>query len=127
MGKRLSSFFTSPFSPFTFLASAPSVFSAPSVAVKRSFLVSRFSLLLILFSACTGNRVAEQGLTAVPMRYATNLTCERGEGYSLWTLRDPWDSTAVLHRYVLVHDSAAVPDFSLFTFQLSTFPPAQQA
>ena len=119
MGKRLSSFFTSPFSPFTFLASAPSVFSAPSVAVKRSFLVSRFSLLLILLSACTGNRVAEQGLTAVPMRYATNLTCERGEGYSLWTLRDPWDSTAVLHRYVLVHDSAAREKISHFTFHFS--------
>ena len=60
-------------------------------------------ILVFLFLAvsCGGDRKASSSLEPAPLRYATNLTCERGEGYSLWTLRDPWDTTAVLHRYLL--------------------------
>ena len=60
-------------------------------------------ILVFLFLAvsCGGDRKASSSLELAPLRYATNLTCERGEGYSLWTLRDPWDTTAVLHRYLL--------------------------
>lgn len=53
-------------------------------------------------------------LTTDTLRHATLLTCQRGEGYSLWTLRDPWDTTAILHQYLLVSDTAAQPDISAF-------------
>lgn len=85
--------------------------------------LSPFSLFLLatltfLFAACGGGRHAATDLEMVSLRYATNLTCERGDGYSIWTLRNPWDTTAVLHRYILVADSAQ-PDLSSFQFPFS--------
>ena len=68
-------------------------------------------LLLCLLASCSGSRPPVSDLQPVSLHYATNLTCERGEGYSLWTLRNPWDTTAVLHRYLLIADSAQ-PDLS---------------
>ena len=59
-------------------------------------------VLLLLVVSCGERRKATSDLTPEPLRYATNLTCERGDGYSVWTLRDPWDTTAVLHRYILI-------------------------
>ena len=63
---------------------------------------------------------------AMPLRYATLFTCERGEGYSVWTLHDPWDTTAVRHRYILLHDSLPSPalnsQLSTLHSQLSTIP-----
>ena len=66
---------------------------------------SVFALLaiLLLLTACRGHRqTATQAVTTDTLRYAVNLTCERGEGYSVWTLRNPWDTTAILHQYILV-------------------------
>ncbi len=66
---------------------------------------SVFALLaiLLLFTACRGHRqTATQAVTTDTLRYAVNLTCERGEGYSVWTLRNPWDTTAILHQYIFV-------------------------
>ena len=78
-----------------------------------------FSLLSLLVVSCSESHKASSALTPEPLSYATNLTCERGDGYSVWTLRDPWDTTAVLHRYILVPDSAVQPDLSLFTYHFS--------
>ena len=59
-------------------------------------------LLPFLFlSSCGDRRAATSDLEPAPLRYAANLTCERGDGYSVWTLRNPWDTTEVLHRYIL--------------------------
>ena len=73
---------------------------------KFSLLTSHFPLfivlLLFLVASCSENRKEAISLTPEPLRYATNLTCERGDGYSVWTLRNPWDTTAVLHRYILI-------------------------
>ena len=70
----------------------------------KSVITCQLSLLLALFlAACTGRPTADAGLENMALRHATNLTCQRGEGYSLWTLRNPWDTTATLHRYLLVH------------------------
>ena len=61
---------------------------------------------LLLLGACRGGRGDATDLTPEPLAYARNICCERGEGFSVWTLRDPWDTAAVLHRYVLVSDTA---------------------
>ena len=57
---------------------------------------------MIALSSCTTRQSDTSDLEQVPLRYATNLTCERGDGYSVWTLRNPWDTTQVLHRYILI-------------------------
>lgn len=70
----------------------------------KNVITCQLSLLLaLLLAACTGRPTADAGLENMALRHATNLTCQRGEGYSLWTLRNPWDTTATLHRYLLVH------------------------
>lgn len=72
------------------------------------FTLSLFTFLLL---SCTRSKSSSSGLEPVPLRYATNLSCERGDGYTIWTLRDPWDTTQVLHRYILI--KSANPDASL--------------
>lgn len=77
---------------------------------------------MAVFIACAGRKYSETAFESVPLRYATNLTCERGEGYSVWTLRNPWDTTQVLHRYILQHDTLAQPQFSHLNEQTSLIP-----
>ena len=68
-------------------------------ALVHSFIL--LSALLLLFASCGRSGKTSHALTPEPLRYAVNLTCERDEGFSVWTLRDPWDTTQVLHRYIL--------------------------
>lgn len=72
------------------------------------YIVSACALLL---SACGGGRVSqavEQGDT-LALRYADNLTLVVRDGYTVATLRDPWDTLRTLHTYVLVPREEAVP------------------
>jgi len=73
----------------------------------------------MVICSCSGRSTTSSGFEPVSLRYATNLTCERGEGFSIWTLRNPWDTTQVLHRYILQHETLVQPDFSIFNFQFS--------
>jgi len=57
---------------------------------------------LLFLVSCGGGKKVSSPMEPEPLRYATNLTCERGDGFSVWTLRDPWDTTQVLHRYILI-------------------------
>ena len=43
------------------------------------------------------------------MKYATRLTLRHADGFTLAEVRNPWDTTAVLHRYVLVPSGAPLP------------------
>ena len=85
---------------------------SPRRGLTRAFLIFNFSFFIslsLLLSSCTVRKSGDVALEAAPLRYATNLTCERGEGYSVWTLRNPWDTTQVLHRYVLVPTTNPLP------------------
>lgn len=77
----------------------------PSFSLARRSHIAYIVLYVFCFSlaivSCTEKRKTSSDLTSEPLRYATNLTCERGDGYSVWTLRNPWDSAQVLHRYIL--------------------------
>ena len=39
---------------------------------------------------------------AIPLRYAENLSLSATEDYTIARLRNPWDTTRILHTYVLV-------------------------
>ena len=59
---------------------------------------------VVLLTACANHKTGssdEQGDT-IPMKYARNLTMVRHDGYTEVTIRNPWDTTTVLHRYVLL-------------------------
>ena len=61
---------------------------------------------VVLLTACGFHKTDssdEQGDT-IPMKYARNLTMVRHDGYTEVTIRNPWDTTTVLHRYILLKD-----------------------
>ena len=68
-------------------------------------------LSLLLFTACSHHRTlqAEEQGDTLPLRYARNLTIVEYGNRTEVTIRDPWDTTAVLHRYVLVPAQADLP------------------
>ena len=72
-----------------------------------SFLV----LLLILVVGCSRKPDATScdGQT-MEFRYATLLTIEQHEGYTLASIRDPWEADRILHRYVLSDGKATTDD-----------------
>ena len=72
-----------------------------------SFLV----LLLILVVGCSRKTDATScdGQT-MEFRYATLLTIEQHEGYTLASIRDPWEADRILHRYVLSDGKATTDD-----------------
>lgn len=47
------------------------------------------------------------------LRHARNLSLEQHDGYVKATIRNPWDTTKVLHTYLLVPDSISGPAASL--------------
>ncbi len=73
-----------------------------------------FTLVLPFLTSCKGgnSHVSAEGVAGdtLEMKYARNLTIVRHPGYTTATIRNPWDSTKTLHRYILVGDSADMPD-----------------
>lgn len=70
-------------------------------------------LMLALPASCgqgsKGLDMAADG-NPIDMEYAAHLSLTEYPGYTLATIRNPWDTTKTLHRYILVADSADLPD-----------------
>ena len=68
-------------------------------------------VMLLLPCGCTGG--AESGGTTggdtVPLRYAQDLELVKHDGFTVATVRNPWDTTAVLASYILITDTV-MPD-----------------
>lgn len=65
--------------------------------------------LLTIFS-CTQNRTLENtaGGDTIPMSHATNLLMVEYPDYTSVEMRNPWDTTKVLHRYLLTSSPTLV-------------------
>lgn len=77
---------------------------------KRLLFISIFAVLL-LFS-CGGRGKTASILVngdTIPLRYAENLTLVSYPGYTLATLRNPWDTLHTLHTYILVPKDRELP------------------
>lgn len=69
-------------------------------------------IAITLLIGCKGNGrgfTDEASLQAIPMLYAKNLTIFEGEKYSIAELRDPWDTTKLLNRYILIPKEEPLP------------------
>lgn len=69
-------------------------------------------LMLPLLASCgRGGSGAEspEGGDSIAMRYARNLSMTRRDGYIEAHIRNPWDTLATLHTYILVSDTAPLP------------------
>ncbi|MBQ0073311.1 MAG: ABC transporter substrate-binding protein [Prevotella sp.] len=66
------------------------------------FPFSIFHLFFLLFS-CTGTKtdLSDSGMP-IAMRYADFLSLSESDGIVTATITNPWDTTRILHRYVLV-------------------------
>lgn len=71
-------------------------------------ILSLFSLLLL--ASCAGGSSVSFEETTVETRYAQLLRLTEGEGYVCAEVVNPWDTTKVLHRYILVERDAKMPD-----------------
>ena len=71
-----------------------------------------FTFLLALLSACGGKSKSSSVIEAekaIPLRYAENLSLSATEDYTIARLRNPWDTTRILHTYVLVDKKKSLP------------------
>lgn len=69
-----------------------------------------YVLTLLLLASCAGN--GSESIEGLPIetRYAQLLRLTEGEGYVCAEVINPWDTTKVLHRYLLVERDAQMPD-----------------
>jgi iron complex transport system substrate-binding protein len=81
--------------------------------MKKILLSAHIVTIVLLLAACGGGSktsgVSLQGDT-IPLKYAENLTLVKGEGYTEARLRNPWDTTALLHTYILVEKDKPLPN-----------------
>ena len=79
------------------------------MSIKHSFCV-----LMVLLAICScgnrGNKGNNGELSEVEILYSKNLKIYDGKGYSIVEIRNPWDTVAVLHRYLLVEDGTVSPE-----------------
>ena len=83
--------------------------------MKRIFLFLSAALLSFgaILTSCSGKTGSSStdrpdGDT-IPLRYATNLTMVRHDGYVEATIRNPWDTTKTLHKYILTEKDKPQP------------------
>ncbi len=85
-----------------------------SICTKGVFLaLSAIVVCLTLLAGCKGGHrtfnAAEGEGRAIEMKYAENLKIEEASDYTLVTIRNPWDTTKTLQRYLLVDRHKELP------------------
>lgn len=82
--------------------------------MKRFLRTALFFTVMPLLASCGGGNTASHGsycgADTVHLKYATNLSITRLADYVRADVRNPWDTTRLLHTYLLVPDSAPLPD-----------------
>lgn len=68
-----------------------------------------FIMAICLLTACAGKEGMDGVGEKVEMRHASLLTMSQGDGYTVATIRNPWDTTKVLHQYVMVQIGKEMP------------------
>lgn len=66
---------------------------------------------LFLLQGCGGNNAGSaQDPVKQEMRYARNLSMEEHDGYTFVRIRNPWDTTRILHSYILLEKGESRPE-----------------
>lgn len=74
-------------------------------------IVSNLSIILVLLflHSCGKSSTVSSGGEEVMMKYAELLTLKDFDGYTVAEIRNPWDSTKLLQKYVLLEGDGEVP------------------
>lgn len=80
--------------------------------MKCNFLYSLcLTAVLPILVSCKGGSTATvlEDADNIEMKYATLLTLQQSEGFVLAQVKNPWDTTAILHSYVLIPKNQDIP------------------
>lgn len=71
-----------------------------------------FILTGILFVSCNNNKQEASGKTVAEytVKYAQGFAVKKYDGYTEVTVKDPWDSTRILQKYILVGKDQVLPE-----------------
>ena len=72
-------------------------------------LISSCLLFALYATSCREGKPNDDGGEKMATKYAEGFEVTRYDGYTVAELRDPWDTTRLLHRYVLVDKKAELP------------------
>jgi len=70
-------------------------------------------IIAVLLTACGGakKKASQQAEgDAVAFKYATQISIEKFDGYTVATIKNPWKEGMVLHRYVMIPADQVVPN-----------------
>lgn len=69
------------------------------------------TIFIILFTtlSCAVSTSKPTPISSEQLLYSTCFTLDYYDGYTMATVLNPWDSTKILHRYILVDKSAPLP------------------
>lgn len=65
--------------------------------------------ILVLTSCTQAKDTTDADARSIEMQYASLLSLHESEGYITAEIKNPWDSTKVLHRYILVPKDKELP------------------
>lgn len=72
----------------------------------HNLLLLTIALVLTALCSCKGGSTnAVSGGDTLRLKYASNLSIVRHEGYTIASIADPWHKGKTLHRYILLADS----------------------
>ena len=80
--------------------------------MKLKFLKSLFlTAVLSILASCKGSGTVTvlENAASIDMKYASLLTLQEGDGFIWAQIKNPWDTTKVLHSYVLVPKGQDTP------------------
>ncbi len=67
-------------------------------------------MVLFLLQGCRGNSTVSSEGKEVELKYAENLAIKEFDGYTIAEVRNPWDTTKLLQKYVLLEEGVDVPE-----------------
>lgn len=81
--------------------------------MRRVFHITLTICIIAILNGCKNNGQGvkiDSLLDTVPLHYAKNLIMIQGEGYTIAELRNPWDTTKLLQRYIMVSKTEDIPN-----------------
>ncbi len=78
-------------------------------------------LLLLIFTSCQNKESDSVVISADQIKYASGLSIQKFEGFSIMTIKNPWPNAANSYTYILKQKNASIPD-SLSSYETINVP-----